>query len=85
MNYFAVCARENLCVDWRIKVPAITFSIALGLSATAVACLDSRRTNVWPVEVSWSVNPRREFSAADGVKASPPSILNIAPTLGIRG
>ena len=66
MNYLAFRACANLCIDWRIKVPAITFSIALGTSGTAVACLDTRNTKVWPVEVFSSVNPRREVSAADG-------------------
>ena len=48
MNYLAFCARENLCVDWRIELSAITFSTALGTSGTAVACLDARKTSVRP-------------------------------------
>ncbi len=66
MNYLAFFAPENLCVNWRIKLSAITFSTVLGTSGTAVACLDTRNAKVWPVEVSSAVNPRRKVSAADG-------------------
>lgn len=66
MNCLAFFAPENLCVNWRIQLSAITFSTALGASGTAVACLDTRNAKVWPVEVSSAVNPRREVSAADG-------------------